>query len=239
MRRRTRPAGAAGECEGKTPAFRSSQSVSVKDGQIPRCPSPLRASPRRLGLLPRATGGGGGVGAVCVCAWWGGGAGKERASRAAPPSPAGPACARAWAGGRGQEAASAPGSAAAAERVAGAAEPAPRAAAAGAGGRDKGDGECSAGPGRAPAPHSSPPRPRGRGPEAPKPRRRGLRGERGPALPAARCGLWAEPAAPFSGLGEVLTRTLPLVFLPFPLRNGYTLSSKFTTGGRLRKPTAA
>lgn len=54
----------------------------------------------------------------------------------------------------------------------------------------------------------------------------------------ARCGQWAEPAAPFSGLGEVLMRTLPLVFLPLPPRNGYLLSSEFTAAGRLRKLAA-
>lgn len=33
--------------------------------------------------------------------------------------------------------------------------------------------------------------------------------------------------------------TLPFGFLPFPLRNDYLLSSKFTVGGRLRKPTTS
>lgn len=90
LRPRTRPARAAGECEGKTPAFGSSQSVSVKDGQIPRCPSPLRASPRRLGLLPRAAGGGGGFRAS-VCTVRGGGKVRERRGPPWPHLPAPPA----------------------------------------------------------------------------------------------------------------------------------------------------
>lgn len=141
-------------------------------------------------------------------------------------------------GGRGQEAASAPGSAAAGVGVAGAAEPAPRAAAAGAGGRDKGDGECSAGPGRAPAPT---PRPRGLLGGGPQPRTPVATGSVGRAARpypprAAGCGLslrlhfqvWAR-----SSCGPCLW-----FFFPFLLRNGYMLSSKFTTGGGLREPTA-
>jgi hypothetical protein len=55
--------------------------------------------------------------------------------------------------------------------------------------------------------------------------------ERGPALAAARCGLWVEPAAPFSGLGEVLLPDDPAFAFS-------SLSSEerspFSAGGRLR-----
>lgn len=50
----------------------------------------------------------------------------------------------------------------------------------------------------------------------------------------ARRALRAEPAAPFSGLGDVLLRTVALVFLPFLLGEGSRLCSGFKTGGRVR-----